>query len=64
MKIFLKTIIAFFLLLSNSAISLEKGTWSFVKTDTYCYIGSLAIETDLDPEKNRGDNYLLVYKNI
>jgi hypothetical protein len=64
MKIFLKTIIAFFLLISNSAISLEKGTWSFVKTDTYCYIGSLAIETDLDPEKNRGDNYLLVYKNI
>ena len=31
---------------------------------TYCYIGSLAIETDLDPEKNRGDNYIIVYKNI
>ena len=33
MKIFLKLLISFFLLLSNSAISLEKGTWSFVKTD-------------------------------
>ena len=45
-------------------MSLEKGKWSFVKTDTYCYIGSLAEETDLSPEKNRGEYYILVYKNI
>tara|TARA_B100000401_G_C52150635_1_gene413936 strand:- start:52 stop:465 length:414 start_codon:yes stop_codon:yes gene_type:complete len=45
-------------------MSLEKGQWSFVKTDEYCYIGSLAVNTDLSPEKNRGDFYVLVYKNI
>ena len=45
-------------------LALEKGKWNFVKTDEYCYIGSLAIETDLSPEKNRGEYYILVYKNI
>ena len=45
-------------------MSLEKGQWSFVETDEYCYIGSLAVKTDLSPEKNRGDFYVLVYKNI
>ncbi len=63
MKIFL----AFFLsllIISFQVIALEKGKWSFVKTDEYCYIGSLAVETDLSPEKNRGDFYILVYKNI
>ena len=63
MKIFL----AFFLsllIISFQVIELEKGKWSFVKTDEYCYIGSLAVETDLSPEKNRGDFYILVYKNI
>ena len=43
---------------------MEKGAWSFIKTDEYCYIGSLAIETDLPENKKRGDNYILVYKNI
>ena len=50
--------------LSFPAASLEKGKWNFVKTDEYCYIGSLANKTDLSPEKNRGDFYILVYKNI
>ena len=53
-----------FILLSTHAFALEKGTWSFVKTDEYCYVGSLAVKTDLSPEKNRGDFYILVYKNI
>ena len=51
-------------MLPIEAISLEKGKRNFVKTDEYCYIGSLAIETDLSPEKNRGEFYILVYKNI
>ena len=51
-------------MLPIEAISLEKGKWNFVKTDEYCYIGSLAIETDLSPEKNRGEFYILVYKYI
>ena len=50
--------------LSFQALSLEKGKWSYVKTDEYCYIGSLATSSDLPPEKNRGDFYILVYKNI
>ena len=64
MKIFLKLFFIFCFLSSNQAISLEKGKWNFVKTDSYCYTGSLAIETDLSPEKSRDDFYILVYKNI
>jgi len=64
MKIFLIIFSIIYLSLSFSAFSLEKGKWSFVKTDEYCYVGSLAIETDLPPEKIRGDYYILVYKNI
>tara|TARA_B100000575_G_C23136594_1_gene660424 strand:- start:3571 stop:4041 length:471 start_codon:yes stop_codon:yes gene_type:complete len=64
----MKIIFIFFsfilLFLSSELLSLEKGKWSFVKTDEYCYIGSLATETDLAPDKVRGDYYILVYKNI
>ncbi len=63
MKIFI--IFFYTLIISTTPLSaLEKGKWSFVKTDEYCYIGSQAIETDLPPEKKRGDFYILVYKNI
>jgi len=64
MKIFLKFFFLISILLTNQANTLEKGKWSFVKTDEYCYVGSLAIESDLPPEKNRGEYYVLVYKNI
>ncbi len=64
MKIFLGLFFSLSLLLSSKAYTLEKGKWSFVKTDEYCYIGSLPTKTDLAPEKNRGDHYILVYKNI
>ena len=64
MKIFLYLFCLFFLLFCSSGYSLEKGKWNFVKTDEYCYIGSLSIETDLSPEKQRGEYYILVYKNI
>ena len=64
MKIFFWLLSAICTLFSFQALSLEKGTWSFVKTDEYCYVGSRAIETDLSPEKSRGDFYILVYKNI
>ena len=64
MKLIFKLILIFFTSISFQALSLEKGKWSFVKTDEYCYVGSLATETDLAPEKNRGDFYILVYKNI
>ena len=64
MKIILGLFISLYVFLSLPGLTLEKGKWSFVKTDEYCYIGSLAIETDLSPDKNRGEFYILVYKNI
>tara|TARA_B100001287_G_scaffold274661_1_gene280427 strand:- start:3345 stop:3815 length:471 start_codon:yes stop_codon:yes gene_type:complete len=64
MNLILRLFFLVFILISSNAISLEKGKWSFIKTDEYCYIGSLAIETDLSPEKKRDDFYILVYKNI
>ena len=64
MKIFLGFFFSICIFFCNSISSLEKGKWDFTKTDEYCYIGSIATETDLSPEKNRGDFYILVYKNI
>ena len=64
MKRIIPLIIIFSIALSTKAIGLEVGKWTFVETDEYCYIGSLAIETDLPEEKKRGDNYILVYKNL
>ena len=64
MKIFLGLFFSLCTFFSFQSITLEKGKQSFVKTDEYCYIGSLAIQSDLSPEKNRGEFYILVYKNI
>ena len=64
MKIFLKFLIVLYVALANSIMALEAGKWTFEKQDEYCYIGSLAIETDLPSDKKRGDFYILVYKNI
>ena len=50
--------------LPSSIMALEVGKWSFEKAENYCYIGSLATETDLPANKKRGDFYILVYKNI
>ena len=64
MKIFLIIFNFILILLSNTAHTLEKGIWTFVKDDEYCYIGSIPIETDLSKEKKRGDTYILVYKMV
>ena len=64
MKIFLGLFFSLCIISSFQVSSLEVGKWNFVKTDEYCYIGSMAIETDLSPEKNIGEYYILVYKNI
>ena len=64
MKIFFTLFCIIVLNFSFPVFGLEKGKWSFVKTDEYCYIGSLPTATDLSAEKSRGDNYILVYKNI
>ncbi len=64
MKIFIKFFIALYVALPSTLMALEVGKWSFEKADEYCYIGSLAIETDLPSDKKRGNFYVLVYKNI
>ena len=64
MKIFLKFLIVLYVALPATVLALEVGKWSFEKTDEYCYIGSLATDTDLPSDKKRGDFYVLVYKNI
>jgi len=62
-KLFL-IIIALLFVLPRVAFTLEKGKWSFVKDENWCYIGSLPITTDLPENLKRGDNYILVYKLI
>ena len=64
MKIILKFLIALYVALPTTLMALEVGKWSFEKADEYCYIGSLATETDLPSDKKRGSFYVLVYKNI
>ena len=64
MKIFLKFLIVLFVALPSTLMALEVGKWSFEKADEYCYIGSLATESDLPSDKKRGNFYILVYKNI
>ena len=60
-SIFLVVCIVF---IAKQSMSLEKGTWSFVKDNDWCYIGSSPIKSDLPDTKKRGENYILVYKII
>ena len=64
MKIFLGLFFSLSILLTKTVFALEVGQWSLVKTDEYCYIGSMPTETDLAKDKKRGEFYILVYKNI
>lgn len=52
------------LVVSRQSFSLEKGKWTFVKENNWCYVGSLPIKSDLPENKKRGDNYILVYKIV
>ena len=52
------------LLFTKQSISLEKGKWSFVKEEDWCYIVSYPLRSDLPETKKRGENYILVYKII
>ena len=64
MKIIINYLLVLYVALPSTLNALEEGKWSFEKADEYCYIGSLALETDLPSDKKRGDFYVLVYKNI
>ena len=61
-KILLTITTIFFVMITKNLLSLEKGEWTFVKDDDWCYIGSLPLKSDLPETKKRGDNYILVYK--
>ena len=50
--------------MSSQLFALEKGKWTFIKQDDWCYIGSLPTKSDLPESKKRGNNYILVYKII
>ena len=63
-KTLLTFITIFILIIAKQTLSLEKGKWTFVEDDDWCYIGSLPIKSDLPTTKKRGDNYILVYKII
>ena len=60
-SIFLVVCIVF---IAKQSMSLERGKWSFVKDNDWCYIGSSPIKSDLPETKKRGENYILVYKII
>jgi len=65
MKKTLLIFLAFFVIfITKQSLSIEKGQWSFVKDEDWCYIGSSPIKSDLSEEKKRGENYILVYKII
>ena len=65
MKNIIFTLFGLFLIfVTKTSISIEKGKWSFVKDEDWCYIGSYPIKSDLPETKKRGDNYILVYKII
>ena len=65
MKKIVFTLLAIFItFITKQSLSIEKGKWSFVKDEDWCYVGSSPIKSDLPETKKRGDNYILVYKII
>ena len=63
-KIVSTFLVVFAVLITKQSISIEKGKWSFVKDEDWCYIGSYPLRSDLPETKKRGENYILVYKII
>ena len=57
-------LVIFIICITKQSFSIEKGKWSFVKDEDWCYIVSSPIKSDLPETKKRGDNYILVYKII
>ncbi len=63
-KIVFTLLAVFVIFITKQSLSIEKGKWSLVKDEDWCYIGSSPIKSDLPETKKRGDNYILVYKII
>ena len=63
-KIFYISLSVFLVFIIKQSFAIDKGKWSFVKDEDWCYIGSSPVESDLPETKKRGDNYILVYKIV
>ncbi len=63
-KIAFTLMVGFIIFITKNSLSIEKGKWSFVKDEDWCYVGSSPIKSDLPETKIRGDNYIIVYKII
>ncbi len=63
-KILYISLSVFLIFITKQSIAIDKGKWSFVKDEDWCYIVSSPKESDLPETKKRGDNYILVYKII
>ena len=63
-KIVHTLLVVFIICITKQSLSIEKGKWSFVQDEDWCYVGSSPIKSDLPETKKRGDNYILVYKII
>ena len=63
-KIAFTLLAVFIIFITKHSLSIEKGKWSFIKDEDWCYIGSSPIKSDLPDTKKRGQNYILVYKII
>ena len=59
-KVF-KFLLLIILFLAPNVFAIEKGTWSFIKEENWCYIGSIPIKEE-GKYKQRGDTYVIVYK--
>ena len=64
MKFFFQLLFFVFFVFPTSILlaNIDKGKWSFVKEENYCYIGSSPIKSDIPEGKKRGDVYILVYR--
>tara|TARA_Y100001970_G_scaffold213008_1_gene260218 strand:- start:2631 stop:3104 length:474 start_codon:yes stop_codon:yes gene_type:complete len=63
-KILFISLSVFLVFIIKQSFAIDKGKWSFVKDENWCYIGSSPVESDLPETKKRGDNYILVYKIV
>ena len=63
-KIAFKLMIVFVIFITKYSFAIEKGKWTFVQDENWCYIGSSPIKSDLPETKKRGENYILVYKIV
>ena len=58
-KIVFILLAVFVIFITKQSLSIEKGKWSFVKDEDWCYIGSSPIKSDLPENESDRDQLLL-----